>query len=185
MADEGQDGARRRNPSARQKSDAARADRDANIWRLRLKGRSLRQIGVEVGLSHVMVREILEKGYDERIYPKVDEARTMELERLDEMQHAAWQVLERHHITVSHGKVVRDDDGETILDDGPVLRAIDSLLRVSDRRAKLLGLDAPTRVEGDHTHRVPSPELLGRIEAARATVEAQEAQLRGDEPVES
>lgn len=176
---------RRRNPSARQKSDAELAERDANVWRLRLKGRSLRQIGAEVGLSHVYVREILERGYEERIYPKVDEARTMELERLDELQQAAWAVLERHHLTVSHGRIVRDEDGQAILDDGPVLNAIDRLLRVAERRARMLGLDAPTKVEGDHTHRVPSPELLDRVAAAREVMEAREAQLRAGGPVES
>ena len=34
-----------------------------------------------------------------------------------------------------------------VIDDGPVLQAISTLLRVADRRARLLGLDAPAKVE--------------------------------------
>jgi hypothetical protein len=41
--------------------------------------------------------------------------------------------------------VVRGEDGEPVLDDAPVLAAIDRLLRIQERRARLLGLDAPTR----------------------------------------
>ena len=43
---------------------------------------------------------------------------------------------------------IRDSpDRRELLDDGPVLQAVDRLLKIADRRAKLLGLDAPKRVE--------------------------------------
>jgi hypothetical protein len=36
-------------------------------------------------------------------------------------------------------------DGAPLLDDAPVLAAVDRLLKVQERRAKLLGLDVPVK----------------------------------------
>ena len=81
-----------------------------------------------------------------------------ELEHLEMLTRTALDVLSRPHVHVSGGKVARDtvfDDegnerpGDPLLDDGPVLQAIESLRRLSERRAKLLGIDAPTRVEAE------------------------------------
>lgn len=140
---------RKRQPNTRQLSDAELAERDEKIWQLRLRGLSLRQIGAEVGLSHPSVHEILKRGYQERVYPLVDEQRAVELERLDLWTVAAGEVLNREHIHVSNGRIVRDENDKPIRDDGPVLAAIDRLVRLAERRARLLGLDAPTRVQAD------------------------------------
>lgn len=75
-----------------------------------------------------------------------DEVRQLELMRLDQMWVEVLKVLRRQHVTVSNGRVVTLDD-QPIEDDGPVLQAIDRLLRIQERRAKLLGLDAPKQVE--------------------------------------
>jgi len=78
------------------------------------------------------------------------EVRAMELARLDEMWQAARGVRKREHITVANGRVIEvevDGEKKNLVDDGPVLQAIDRLLRIQERRAKLLGLDAPTKVE--------------------------------------
>ncbi len=72
-----------------------------------------------------------------------------EAQQLDDLFVAALEVLERDHITVSHGHIVKDDDGQPILDDGPKLAAIDRLLRVRESYRKLFGVDAPSRVSVD------------------------------------
>jgi cell division septal protein FtsQ len=73
-----------------------------------------------------------------------DELRALELARLDRLEIAANEVLEREHVTVSNGRIVVL--GESPLpDDAPVLAAIDRLLKIQERRARLLGLDAPTK----------------------------------------
>ena len=72
------------------------------------------------------------------------EVRQLELDRLDAMYDAAIKVLEAEHVTVSQGKVVMLD-GEPLKDDAPVLRAIETLLKIQQRRAALLGLDAKTQ----------------------------------------
>jgi hypothetical protein len=89
-----------------------------------------------------------------------EELRQLELMQLDELARAARAVLERKHLMVSHGKIVRlgqpfvnddgnaevdDGRGEPLKDDAPVLAAIDRLLKIQERRAKLLGLDIPVK----------------------------------------
>lgn len=78
----------------------------------------------------------------------VEVYRQEELQRLDLLLVEAWTVLKRQHVTVSHGRIIRDEaTDEPLLDDGPVLAAIDRILKIQERRSKFLGLDAPTKVE--------------------------------------
>lgn len=70
-----------------------------------------------------------------------------EAQQLDDLFVAALEVLERDHVTVSHGKVVKDDDGKPLLDDGPKLAAIDRLVKVRESYRKLLGIDAAQKID--------------------------------------
>ena len=105
----------------------------------------------------------------------VEEARRPDLERLNRLIEQAWAVMEREHVTVSHGHVVgkqtgwkrdpetdevlRDDEGapvpeyEDILDDGPLLAAVREIRGLLERRAKIIGYEAPTRHEFPNTTR--------------------------------
>jgi hypothetical protein len=78
----------------------------------------------------------------------VEAYREEELQRLDLLLAEAWAILKREHVAVSHGRIVVDEEtGEKVRDDGPVLQAIDRILKIQERRAKFLGLDAPTKIE--------------------------------------
>lgn len=145
------------------------AQRDADAAALRAKGLSFQRIANELGFSSkAKAYEAVQRALADLPREGIEDLRRMELERLDGMYQAAMDVLEREHVAISQGKVVRrrvgtevdefgherlDDEGKPIplyadvLDDGPVLQAIDRLLKVQERRAKLLGLDAPTKVE--------------------------------------
>lgn len=60
----------------------------------------------------------------------VEEVRTLELLRLDQMLIAIWPKISEAGVTLADR-----------------VRAIDAVLRIMDRRAKMLGIDAPTRVD--------------------------------------
>jgi hypothetical protein len=128
------------------------AERDADACRLRRDGCTYDHIAAELGYAD---RGDAYKGVQRALVAIVQEAaeevRAVELDRLDMLWRAGLKVLRAKHVTVSNGKVIylRDDQGnETpLLDDAPVLNAIDRLLRIMERRAKLLGLDAPKRIE--------------------------------------
>lgn len=106
-----------------------------------------------------LVKEALKAIYKD----DAKEVGKMELERLDALQLEALAVLRANHYIVSGGAIVRDYlrdehgnirvDQSTgtpltapIEDDGPRLAAIDRLLKIQERRARLLGLDKPTKV---------------------------------------
>lgn len=90
-----------------------------------------------------------------------EEVRALELERLDRLQFAAWPAA-------SQGDV----------------KAIDAILRIMKRRAELLGLDAPTRINVTSTieaevDRMIEQGVISASERAAAVAEA-EAILRGN-----
>jgi hypothetical protein len=145
------------------------ARRDAEAAALRDQGLTYQQIADELDMGnkgdayHAVERAIASLPRE-----PAEAVRAIELQRLDAMYRAAMGVLQREHVTVSHGHVIRrqvgverDADGierldmdgnpiplfEDILDDGPILAAIDRLLKIQERRAKLLGLDAPAKLE--------------------------------------
>jgi hypothetical protein len=131
------------------------AQRDAEAARLRSQGWTYERIADHLGYSDKSnARRAIEKVLKDTVQEAGDELRTMERERLDRLSEAAWAVLERQHVTVSNGRVISLPDPETgeskpLPDDGPVLQAIDRLLRISESRRKLEGLDAPSRVSVD------------------------------------
>jgi hypothetical protein len=99
---------------------------------------------------------------------------TVELAKLDALERAAWQVLRARHITVQHGKIVRDEDGNAVIDDAPTLNAIDRILKIAERRARLLGLDAPVRSRIEVTDALDAQieQLVAELEAVAAGGEA-------------
>jgi hypothetical protein len=75
--------------------------------------------------------------------------REEELQELDHLAETAIEVMRTPHYEVTQaGKVAEDPaTGLPLLDDKPKLAAIDRLLKIQDRRAKLLGLDSAQKVE--------------------------------------
>ncbi|MEV0915435.1 hypothetical protein AB0I93_14340 [Streptomyces sp. NPDC049967] len=138
------------------------AEREAEAARLRSRGWTYQRIADELGWSnkgdaHHAVQKVLR----DTVQEAGDDLRALELTRLDALYVAATEVLEREHITVSNGRIVSRDDGTPILDDAPVLQAIDRLLKIQERRSRLLGLDAPVKKDVSLTdERVAAIEAL-------------------------
>lgn len=137
---------------------AARRQRGIN---LRKAGKSWAEIAVELGHdSAATAFNDVKRARDANrssLKETVEDERQTDLERLDGMLAEAWRVMESNHLAVSGGNVVMvgpEGDESPLLDDGPKLDAIRTLLRVLERRAKLLGTDAPTRVEAEGELRV-------------------------------
>jgi hypothetical protein len=138
-------------PASRAKR-ADTAQRRRQAIDMRMAGASYQRIADELGYTSrgaacQDISRALEQAVAEQTQ-SVEAYREEELQRLDLLLAEAWAILKRDHLTVSHGRVVYDDStGQPILDDGPTLSAIDRILKIQERRAKYLGLDAPTRVE--------------------------------------
>jgi hypothetical protein len=128
------------------------AERDAIACELKARGKTYRQIATELDVHPASAHEMVQRALRAIVEEPAAEVRRLELERLDIMYRAAMEVLERQHVTVSQGRIVKQANGEPLEDDAPVLQAIDRLLRVSESRRKLLGLDAPARVSVEAEH---------------------------------
>lgn len=121
------------------------AQRAALAAELRSKGWTYTRIAEHVGYTHrADAYNAVKKVLEETVREAGENVRALELERLDRLEAAANEVLEREHVTVSNGRVVVLHE-TPLPDDGPVLAAIDRLLKIQERRARLLGLDAPTK----------------------------------------
>lgn len=134
---------------------------------MRVSGASYREIAEALGYAstaqvHREVTKELERRGEEEA-EKVEELRMVELDRLEALWAVGWELLHTEHATVSHGKVIFVTDPITgekniVPDPAPRLAAIDRLVRIAERKAKLIGVDRPTVVE--HTGSVRY-ELVG------------------------
>jgi hypothetical protein len=134
-------------PSAR-RVDAAQ--RDARALELRAAGLSFRQIAQQLGVSVGAAHKAVTRGLDRTLQEPADRLRRLERERLDRLQLAAGAVLRARHVVIQGGKPVIDPvTGRPYTDHAPALNAIRTLIAIAERRAKLDGLDAPTKVDAN------------------------------------
>ena len=95
--------------------------------------------------------------------------RDIEIGKLDLLEERLWTMIDEDYYTVSQGHVVYMDTGDPVPDIDPVMKIIDRLLKVMERRSKLLGLDKPVRVEATiHTMDNVDMELAEMIRRGRA-----------------
>jgi len=122
------------------------AARDAKATELRSRGYSYQQIADTLGMhDRSAARKAVERALFATVAEPAEELRRLELLKLDALSVAAWQILGAEHPVVSDGKIMVHD-GVPLIDPMPTLHAIDRLLRIAERRAKLCGIDAPIRV---------------------------------------
>jgi hypothetical protein len=108
-----------------EESEAEMRRRDARVYELRIQGNTFEQIASEVGYSGPSgAWQAHQRIKSEWIFESIEKARQLELMRLDELQVAVWD------------RAISGD-----------LPAAHCVLKIMDRRAKLLGLDKPEKVE--------------------------------------
>lgn len=111
------------------------AERDLSIFKMRQSGIAASEIARRFGMStsavNSAIRRQLEKLNREALmaYPEV---LRMELERLDALQQAIWPLTQHRRVTLDDGTVVTLE---------PDIRAVQQVLSVMDRRARLLGME--------------------------------------------
>jgi hypothetical protein len=174
------------------------AERDAEACRLRVRAMSFPEIAKTLGYADAShAAQAVARTLRATVEEPAAEVRKTELARLDDMYTAALAVLERMHVTVSQGRVVQhrvagtgtwDPESRTwvgaewvdLADDAPVLSAIDRLLKIQERRARLLGLDAPVKHEVRNVDAVDAEieQLVARLAAGGQGPVAAEAPAR-------
>ena len=126
--------------------------KDHQAAELRVLGLTYQQIGDRLGYSRQAAYQAVERAIADIPRMATEELRTIELEKLDDLERKLRMILQRKHYKVSaSGKVVYDSTGEPVTDSGPEIQAIMGILKVIDKRAKLLGLDAPVKTQTEVT----------------------------------
>jgi hypothetical protein len=138
-------------PGGRPKGQPPKPDviaKEQEIVKLRRGGLTWDLIGERVKLSPSGAQKAYDRSLARVVAEDVQAIRQLETERLDLAQSAIW------------GKVLQGDNP-----------SIANLLRIMERRAKLLGLDQPTRIQAEMiTYDATSIEAeLSRIYAATLT----------------
>lgn len=127
-------------------------ERRAQAVELRMEGKTFDRIGAELGVSRQRAYQLVHGALGKlqrETQDRVEEALALELERLDALQLAIYE---------------RATGGD--------LRAIDRMLRIMERRAKLLGLDtpqkvAPTNPAGDSPYQLRIHDMNAKERQAR------------------
>lgn len=139
------------------------AERDVRIFKMRQAGVAVHEISRRLNMSsqsvNAAIRRQLEKLNREALmaYPEV---LRMELERLDALQQALWPLTQ-------HRKVRLDDGTEISVE--PDVKAIQQVLAIMDRRAKLLGMDQQTvNLTVEQVESGPRAVLAGASQVAAA-----------------
>lgn len=179
--------------------------RDFDAAGMRVKGASYGRIAKELGFaSRGHAHDAVTRALRDTPYPGADDDKLLDLERIDRLIEQAWAIMEREHVTVSNGHIVgkrigweRDDDGqilrdgddapipifEDILDDGPAATAIREIRMLLERRAKIIGYDAPAKSRVDVFTHDMFTAALSDLEAKVAANDADRGVSGGDTPV--
>ncbi|MEV5944434.1 hypothetical protein [Streptomyces sp. NPDC051994] len=132
---------------------AAMAARRAKLVEYRRRKVPYSQFYEELGYANANAasrdfHRALEESIAEQ-HASIEVYREEQLIELDYLAEEAHKILRaRHYVVTASGRIVEDPEtGQPLEDDGPVLAAIDRLVKILDRIAKLRGLDAPQRLE--------------------------------------
>ena len=119
--------------------------RDAEAFNLRSNGWTLQEIADYLGYwGPSNVHKAIKKAMEKYERPAIEDLRLSMDKQLETLQRAAMNVLTARHLVFYQGAAV-DLDGNRVEDDGPVLKAVETLLKIQERRAKLWGTDAPAK----------------------------------------
>lgn len=146
-------------PPQRRPNSTEVAEQQVRCYELRLTGMSLDKIAAETHLSKGTVHNRIQAEIQAKVLPLADEVRKLELDRLDR-----WLAKLDEQITA----------GET------VPRCVEVAVKVSERRARLLGIDAPQQLEATVTEVSQADlEFQELLREARTRVAVEEQRLGG------
>lgn len=137
---------------------AAKAERQVRAFELSRDGHSLRAVAAIMSaeggrISHESVRQLISAEAIERVAGPAEEYRAVLLAQLEDARRVVLAKLELMPAPVTAGRdgeVVYDPEtGEPVRDHSAHLAAVDRLLRINERVAKLTGADSPVKVEGN------------------------------------
>lgn len=116
------------------------AEQDSTAAHMRAEGRTYRAIAEALGCSVGTAYAGVARAIAAVPVEAVTELRQIESARLDAVIARLWDVVHADHPYFSQGRRFED-----VQDAGPVISALLGIVRASESKRKLLGLDAPAR----------------------------------------
>lgn len=139
------------------------AERDAEAASLRSQSWTYNKIALHFGVTRQSAWAMVKRALNDTLAKPADDLREFEAARLDDLEETVYLELEKNHCVVSHGKIIYQGS-DPLHDTASVLSCVDRLLRISERRSRLLGLDSPTKIEtaGEFVYRLVGvdPDVL-------------------------
>ncbi len=138
---------RHQNAAGRFERTVENAQRDAQAAALRAEGRTYQQIADELGWAHrTDARNAVRRALREIVQGPAEQLIANHMERLETLYERAMDIAERQHVVVSHGQIIRGDDGKPLVDPGPELAALREARATLDSFWTLTGMKK-TKVE--------------------------------------
>lgn len=178
------------------RSDFEREDNYRCIADLYLQGKTQAEIAVSVNLDQSQVSRdlaVIQRRWRENTAINMDEAKQKELSRIDTLERTYWEAWKSsagehtktrtEHFVLKGDEDAEDSEKQTIV--GKVITDIEMLLGVPaflagvmsciERRCKILGLDAPTKIapttpDGKEPYENVADVLTGRINLLAARI---------------
>lgn len=122
---------------------AEQAEEQIRAFEMRVAGCTIRDIAKDLECSVGKAHRLIEKEIEARKWPVVSAWREVELTRLEAMHQALWGMLPD---LAKSGQLAG------------ILAVMDRIHKIGDRRSKLLGLDAPVKVDAT-VHEVTQQDL--------------------------
>lgn len=144
-------------PHDRPKDQLADRRLEAQVIELKDEGLTFEQIGQRIGRHKSQAQRIFHRAMKNIPVSAMEEYRANQLARLALARESVMDVLGASHLIVSQGRVVElrhtREDGSSVSvplkDHGPVLAAVDRLLKIDEQEAKLLNLYPDVRYTMD------------------------------------
>lgn len=136
------------------------ADRDYDIWQRYTDGQTQEQIADDYGLTQATVSRIIASVRDDVPIEERRARQRRQLADLDHMRRQALELVDADPIPAfSQGRPIFMADGTAAEDHTGRVRAMDLVVKLQEREAKGLGLDAATRIS------VEAEQVADRIKA--------------------
>ena len=133
-------------------------DKEVKVLELRRAGLTWQRIAEETGYAdHTGAYAAYKRAIKRTMQQPADELREQEIDRIDRLQLALWP------------KAMKGDE-----------RSISTIVRLMERRAKLLGLDAPTRIQQDVTTWTGDESIDRAVRDLAALLTANDADSSGE-----
>jgi hypothetical protein len=153
------------------------AERDAAAAQMRVESKSYQQIADALGFADKgAAHHAVDRALKAVVREPAEALQKLMRARLDEMRVVARDIMLEEHYAHSAGRLIftpTGEDGKSVpmVDRAPNLAAVDRLVKIEERAAKLDGLDAAVKFEN---------LSLEAVQAQIAKLEAEAAEAHGD-----